>query len=153
LTGNGMLKFVGIISMENVFTNEIRLIGNAEKKQVNQKGSDSPADKLIGLDMLLIAIVSAFCASSLVTCIVSFLLSLFMPFYLYERETDVIKCTFINSIIFALVTLIIRFNGVGNVGMDISMMITSIVTCFGIFSMVALGMCMLNAIICSVRKK
>lgn len=152
LTGYGELSYLGKIKFKNIFTNQEQIIGaNAKEDSQVKHIAETPGmknkDLLLGL--MLVASVSALSLVSLWLLPVACVITMALPFYLYNTQKEIMSYTFIASTVFAVASSILVIRG-GFLMQYFSTPLQSIAivtALFGVFSVLILMMCGINFVI------
>lgn len=152
LTGYGTLKYLGKIKFHNIFTNQEQIMSTNTK--ANKQPERKPEiirvfSKELTLGLMLVACISATGLFSTWMILFAFVVALVLPYYLYNNQQEVMKCTFIASTIFSVISIIDLGMG-GLLAGFISepfQVVSVTVLSFGLLSASILTMCMINFVI------
>ena len=156
LTSKGKLKYCGRISFYNVFDNtehSISETSDSSKEDDLKLSAQSPKGIVVGLLLIIALSVGGFFNS--ISIILAFFVSLILPFYLYSKKEDILKCTFIFAMIFAFVTGLVIINNdilYEYFGNRIQLVSVLLLVC-GISCCLILIMCAVNFIVAKMKNK
>lgn len=152
LTGYGVLRYLGKIKFKNIFTNQEQIIDASSKaesqvKDIAELSQIKRKDLVLGL--LLVSSVSTLSLISLWFLPVAGIITMLLPFYLYNTQKEIMSYTFIASTVFSVASSIIVIR-VGHLTQYVSTSLQSIAIItllFGAFSILILMMCGINFVI------
>lgn len=151
LTGYGTLKYKDKILCKNVFTNEEHVFGKADSENAEEKKSDNSSSKTVVLSLLLMAVMAVASFSQPWLLAAGAVMAMVLPFFLYKTNKDVVRATFLNSIILSVGVLVMML-GMVDIS-SVTSMLSSAVMLFSTQSAITLFMCVANHLVHKLIKK
>lgn len=109
LTGYGKLKYTGKVVFRNIFTNEEHTVEAQPSERAGKPAADgaqTSSGKSLILSILLMAAISFLPLVSKWLYPAIFAAALLLPFYLYKKESEIVRCTFIFSAVVSAISFI-----------------------------------------------
>lgn len=141
LTGYGTLKYKGKILCKNIFTNQEHIFEKNHNEKEEEKDVQG-SRKAVLMNVLLMVVLAVASFSQPWFLIGGALLAMALPFFMYRRNQDVMKSTFLNSTILSVGVLAMMLQWV-NLS-SVTTLISSVVLLFGVHSAITLLMCVVN---------
>lgn len=158
LTGYGDTRYCGKIVIEDLFTNQKQVVSKEpqiETSESTPNKTNTDDKKGIIISLLYIATVTIIGAFIPWMYLVSSVLSMVIPFYLFKNPKDVLMNTFTNSVVFSVISFVcVLRSGFLSVLMSNAIQTAYLVVLlFGVLSVSILLMCIINAVICKIKFK
>lgn len=143
LTGYGKPKYTDKILCKNIITDEEHYfqkesadVENAPVKTENASG------RCLVMNLILMVVTAIACTQINLFIPFALIMAMVTPFFLYKSSKDVVKCTFVNTTIFA-VGILVRLVGSADISSPVSL-VSSLVMLFGVHSAITLVSCVVN---------
>lgn len=156
LTGYGKLKYCGKISFVDIFDNTEYSLPNIPNTASNNQPVQSIEAKkgfIIGISLILALSVCSFIEPWL--SVAAFGMAMILPFYLYKKRDNILKCTFAFSMIFSLLfgLMLMRSELISPFFAESIQTVFALTIVFSISGGLILLMCVLNYLIAKSTKK